>query len=261
MSVWISIVLGFVEGLTEFLPVSSTFHLVWAGRLLGQPGNEFTKVFDVVIQTGAILAIVILYWQRIRHDPVLVWKMMAAFLPTAVLGVLAYRTIKNVFFESQGAMVAIFLAIGVVFLAFEWLVRRGFIRPQKTLGDLTYPGAILIGLAQCLAFFPGVSRAGAVILAMMVLRFRRDEAATFSFLLAVPTIISAGGYDLYKSRSLLLASTSYAAPLIIGFVTAFVVALFAVKWFVRYLHSHSLNVFGIYRLIAGAVVLLVLLLA
>jgi undecaprenyl-diphosphatase len=260
MSIWISLVLGFIEGLTEFLPVSSTFHLLFAGRLLGLRGEEFTKVFDVVIQSGAILAIVILYWQRIRRDLRLAAKTLAAFVPTAILGALAYKTIKNVFFESYTGMIVIFIAVGLLFFVFEALVRRGLIRPQKTLAELTYGTAFLVGVAQCLAFFPGVSRAGAVILVMMALRFRRDEAASFSFLLAVPTILSAGAYDLYKSRHILLASSSYLVPLAVGFVAAFVVAFFAVRWFVRFLQNHTLNIFGVYRLIAGAAAILILLL-
>jgi undecaprenyl-diphosphatase len=261
MNIWISVILGIVEGLTEFLPVSSTFHLLFAGRLLGLRGEEFTKLFDVVIQSGAILAIVILYWQRIRRDLGLAAKTLAAFVPTAILGVLAYKTIKNIFFESYIAMIAIFIAVGLLFFVFEGLVKRGAIRPRRSLAELTYGTALLIGAAQCLAFFPGVSRAGAVILVMMALRFRRDEAATFSFLLAVPTILAAGAYDLYKSRHLLLESGSFALPLAVGFIAAFVVAYFAVRWFVRYLQNHTLNIFGVYRLAAGAAAILILLLS
>ncbi len=260
MSLWESIILGIVEGLTEFLPVSSTFHLIAAGRLLDVGGGEFAKLFDVVIQSGAILAVVLLYWKKLKTDPALVRKTLAAFVPTAVLGVLAYRTIKDIFFESDLWMTGIFIAVGLVFLLFEGLVGKGRIRPRRPLSDLTYKHAVIIGLAQCLAFFPGVSRAGAVILVMMALGFRRDESAAFSFLIAIPTILAAGGYDLFKTRELLFGSLTLLPMLLAGFITAFAVAYLAVKWFIRYLQRHTLSLFGIYRLIAGAVLIFLLLL-
>ena len=260
MSLWESIILGIVEGLTEFLPVSSTFHLIAAGRLLDVGGGEFAKLFDVVIQSGAILAVVLLYWKKLKTDPGLVRKTLAAFVPTAVLGVLAYRTIKDIFFESDVWMTGIFIAVGLVFLLFEGLVGKGRIKPERPLTDLTYKHAVIIGLAQCLAFFPGVSRAGAVILVMMALGFRRDESAAFSFLIAIPTILAAGGYDLFKTRELLFGSLTLLPILLAGFITAFAVAYLAVKWFIRYLQRHTLSLFGIYRLIAGAVLIFLLLL-
>ncbi len=260
MTFWTSLVLGLIEGLTEFLPVSSTFHLLAAGRLLGIGKGEFAKLFDVVIQSGAILAVVLLYWKKLRTDFELVKKTLTAFVPTAVLGVLAYRTIKDIFFESDLWMTGIFVAVGLIFLLFEGMVSKGWLRPQRPLSDLTYGHAVIIGLAQCLAFFPGVSRSGAVILVMMVLGFRRDESAAFSFLIAIPTILAAGGYDLFKSKELLLDSISLLPVLAAGFITAFAVAYVAVKWFIRYLQSHTLNLFGIYRLLAGAGLILLLLL-
>ena len=260
MGFWESILLGIVEGLTEFLPISSTFHLIFASKLLGAGEGNFTKLFDVFIQSGAILAVVILYWERLRKDFALVKKTMAAFIPTAILGVIAYKTIKEVFFESYAWMIGIFILVGVLFLVFEGLVKRGLFQPQKPLSELTYRNAIIIGLAQSLAFLPGVSRAGAVILAMMILGYRRDDAAAFSFLLAIPTIFSAGAYDLFKTRELLLASGSQAMMLPVGFISAFIVAYFAVKWFIRYLQNHTLNLFGVYRLIAATILLLLLLL-
>ena len=252
--------MGLVEGLTEFLPVSSTFHLIFASRLVGVAETDFLKLFEVFIQSGAILAVVILYWKRIKRDRALVTKTLIAFIPAAILGVLAYRTIKDVFFESYAWMIGIFVLVGILFLIFETLVKKGQIQPRKPLSELTYRSAILIGLAQCLAFLPGVSRAGAVILAMMVLGYRRDDSAAFSFLLAIPTILAAGAYDLYKTRHVLLASGPQAWALLVGFIVAFAVAYFAVKWFVRYLQNHTLNLFGIYRLAAGSLLVLLLLL-
>ncbi len=260
MGFWESVFLGLVEGLTEFLPVSSTFHLIFVSKLVGIQEAEFTKLFEVFIQSGAILAVVVLYWKRIKTDRALVTKTLTAFIPTAILGIAAYRTIKDVFFESTALMIGIFVFVGIVFLGFEALVKRGLIRPQKPILELTYRNAIIIGLAQSLAFLPGVSRAGAVILAMMLLGHRRDDSAAFSFLLAIPTIFSAGAYDLYKTRNVLLASGPQAWTLVVGFIAAFAVAYFAVKWFIRYLENHTLNLFGIYRLAAGSLLLLLLLL-
>jgi undecaprenyl-diphosphatase len=260
MGFWVSVLLGIVEGLTEFLPISSTFHLIFVSKLTGAGQGDFTKLFNVFIQSGAILAVVILYWDRLRRDFPLVKKTLAAFIPTAILGVLAYKTIKSVFFESYLLMIGIFISVGVLFLVFENLVKKGLIKPQEALSRLTYRNAITIGLAQCLAFVPGVSRAGAVILAMMILGYRRDDSAAFSFLLAIPTILSAGAYDLYKSRGILLAPGTPALLLAVGFIAAFVVAYFAVRWFIHYLQHHTMNLFGVYRILVGAVMLLVFLL-
>jgi undecaprenyl-diphosphatase len=259
MSFLEAIILGLVEGLTEFIPVSSTFHLIAVARVLGRGEGEFAKLFEVFIQSGAILAVLLLFYNRLRKDPALIKKILTAFLPTMALGILAYRTIKNIFFDSYNWMIGIFILVGIVFLIFEWLVKKGVFSPGKSLSELTYRDAVLIGLAQSLAFFPGVSRAGAVILIMMLLGFRRDEAAAFSFFLAIPTILGAGAYDLYKTRDLLFQSVSYIPVLAIGFVAAFAVAVLALKWLLRYLQTHTLNLFGFYRLAAGAVLLLALL--
>jgi undecaprenyl-diphosphatase len=259
MGIWDAILLGIVEGLTEFIPVSSTFHLIVTARMLGRGGGEFAKLFEVFIQSGAILAVLVLFWKRLSRDPALVKKTLAAFLPTVILGVIAYRTIKTIFFNSYNGMIAIFILVGFVFLIFERLIKKGVFTPGKTLASLSYRDAVLIGLAQALAFFPGVSRAGAVILVMMVLGFRRDDAAAFSFFLAIPTVLAAGAYDLFKTRDLLLQSVSSIPVLAVGFAVAFAVALFALRWLIRYLQSHTLNLFGFYRLAAGVLLLLAIL--
>ena len=191
-----SIILGIVEGLTEFLPISSTFHLIFVSKALGAGDADFVKLFNVFIQSGAILAVLALYWKNLCQDWGLVTKTLAAFFPSVVLGILFYAVIKHVFFESALIMTIVFILVGFLFFVFEGLVKKGWLRPAKPLSELTYGSAVIIGIAQCLAFLPGVSRAGAVILAMMILGFRRADAAAFSFLLAVPTLLAAGAYDL-----------------------------------------------------------------
>jgi undecaprenyl-diphosphatase len=255
-----SIILGIVEGLTEFLPISSTFHLIFVSKVLGAGDGDFVKLFNVFIQGGAILAVLALYWKNLRRDRALVGKTLAAFTPTALLGVISYVLIKQVFFESDLAMTVVFILVGLVFFVFEGLVKKGWLRPEKPLSELTYGSAVIIGIAQCLAFLPGVSRAGAVILAMMILGYRRADAAAFSFLLAVPTLLAAGIYDLYQTREVILHSVNNALLLVVGSVVAFAVAYLAVKWFIRYLQRHTLKLFGAYRLIIGSVLLLALLL-
>lgn len=250
------LILAVVEGITEFLPVSSTFHLIMTARLLGMGGGDFQKMFEVVVQSGAILAVVWLYRDRLRTDRDLLLKTALAFLPTALLGALLYKTVKSVFFEAYTVMVLIFVAVGVAFLVFEILVKKGVLRPIKDIALLTWRDAFLIGLFQAASFLPGVSRAGAVILTMMVLGYKRSDSAFFSFFLSIPTLLSAGLYDLYKSRDLLLHSGSNALLLVLGMAVAFVIAFFAMKWLIGYLQRHSLNLFGWYRIAAGLAALL-----
>src|SRR4030042_3770942 len=259
MGVWDPILLGIVEGLTEFLPVSSTFHLIAVARLLGRGEGEFAKLFEVFIQSGAVLAVLLLYWGKLKKDSALLGKMLVSFVPTALLGVLAYGTIKRVFFISYSWMIGIFVLVGLVFFIFEALVKKGTLSPRKALIELSSRDAIIIGLVQCLAFFPAVSRAGAVIVIMMILGYRRADSAAFSFLLAIPTIFSAGVYDLYKTRDLILSSGYNAIILLVGSLVALRVALVAVRWLIRYLQNHTLNIFGFYRLAPGLLFLLAIL--
>jgi undecaprenyl-diphosphatase len=252
-----AVILAVVEGITEFLPVSSTFHLIMTARLLGMAGGDFQKMFEVVVQGGAILAVVWLYRDRLRTDRDLLLKTAVAFLPTALLGALLYRTVKAVFFESYPAMVLIFIVVGIAFLVFEILVKKGVLRPLKAVSSLTWRDAFLVGLFQSASFLPGVSRAGAVILTMMVLGYKRSDSAFFSFFLSIPTLLSAGLYDLYKSRELLLHSGTNILLLALGMAVAFIVAFFAVKWLISYLQRHSLVLFGWYRIAAGLAALLI----
>lgn len=242
--------LGVVEGLTEFLPVSSTFHLIWASTLLGLPQTDFLKLFEVAIQSGAILAVLALYFDTLRRDRALVARVAVSFVPTALVGFVLYRLIKDVFFESPLLQLAVFALVGIVFIVVEALW-RGRALPREA-RSLSYREAVAVGLCQALAVVPGVSRAGAVILGMMALGVRRDEAARYSFLLAVPTILAASGYDLLQMRDTLSAGASNLAFLAVGFAASFASALLVMRWFIGFLQRHSLAVFGWYRLAAAA---------
>ena len=251
MNIFHSIILGIVEGLTEFLPISSTFHLIFAAKILGLQQTNFEKMFEVVIQGAAVLSVLFLYMKTIVKDHELVKRTLVAFIPTAIVGFLLYKVIKNVFFESPMLLLCVFIIVGIVFLVYEYMLKKGKVELTRTLSSFTYKEAVFIGLMQSLAVLPGVSRAGAVILAMMFLKFKRAEAARFSFLLALPTIVAASAYDLYKSRHDLLGGGNNISLLLVGSVVSFISAYFVVKWFIRFLQTHSLSGFGWYRIAAG----------
>jgi len=252
--------MGIVEGLTEFLPISSTGHLILAGSLLGFDDAK-AKVFDIAIQTGAILAVVIVYWRRIADTLAalpggaqarrLTLNVLIAFLPAAVIGVLLNKLIKEHLFTPQVVASAFILGAFVIL----WAERR----PQSaarvvTIDDLTPRDALKVGLAQCLAMVPGTSRSGATIIGGMLFGLSRQAATDFSFFLAIPTLIGAGVYSLYKERALL--SWADAPLFVVGLVFAFVSAWLCVRWLLRYISSHSFVSFAWYRLAFGAIVLL-----
>ncbi len=243
MYYWQAVVLGLVEGITEFLPISSTFHLIWASKILQIPQTEFLKLFEVAIQGGAILAVLVLYGKKIST------KVMVSFIPTAIVGLVLYKIIKGIFFENMILQLSVFAGVGILFLVFE----RFYKKKNKKIEDLSYGQALLIGLIQALAVVPGVSRAGAVILGMMGMGVSREESAKYSFLLAVPTILAASLYDLWKMRSLLTGQSENIQLLILGSIAAFVGALVIIKWFIGFLQKHTLEGFGWYRLFLAAI--------
>ncbi len=252
MNILHAALLGILEGITEFLPISSTFHLLIATKLFGLPQTEFSKFFDVFIQAGAIAAVFVLFAKEWFSQQEMLKKVVVSFLPTAVVGFALHSVIKNVFFGSFHTMISVFIGVGLIFLVLERQLKK---RPplQKTSADITYVQAVMIGFAQALAVFPGVSRAGAVMVAMMLMGYRRDEAAKYSFTLAVPTILAAAGLDLLKMRSELFSTgMSELGILVVGSLTAFVSALAVIKWFIRFLKNRTFEVFGWYRIIAGA---------
>jgi undecaprenyl-diphosphatase len=258
-----AVVLGIVEGLTEFLPVSSTGHLIVAGSLLGYTGEQ-AKMFEISIQTGAILAVVWEYRARfagafagIRSDPRarrFVANLAIAFVPAAALGFLFGKAIKAHLF----APVPVALAFVVGALVILWAERRQKLRPGTVrvdaVDDMTYVDAFKVGCAQCFALIPGTSRSGATIIGGMLFGLSRTAATEFSFFLAVPTLFAAAAYSLLKDGHLLRAAD---LPLFgIGFVASFVSAFACVRWLIRYVSHHDFVPFAWYRLAFGGVVLL-----
>jgi len=257
MEIWQSLILGLVEGLTEFLPISSTFHLIFAGKLLNVEPSNFLKVYEVFIQAGAILAVLFLYGKELWQDRELDKKIILSFIPTAIIGFLMHSVIKNFFFETEWLMITAFVLVGLIFIVYEKRqVKQN--KNQKSIADLTTKQALLIGVGQAFATLPGVSRAGAVILTMMIMGQKRSEAAKYSFLLALPTICAAAGYDALKMIGQDPISAQEWSLMGIGFVTAFVTAIFVLKWFIAYLQKHTLVGFGLYRLIVAGALLLFL---
>ncbi|MEX1052639.1 MAG: undecaprenyl-diphosphate phosphatase [Patescibacteria group bacterium] len=255
MNILQTLILGFVEGITEFLPISSTAHLIITSEILGITQTEFLKLFHVVIQSGAILSVIFLYFNYLVKNKDVLLKLLASFLPTAVIGLLFFNIIKDVFFESFTIIAVALFTIGLLFIYVEKKIKKGKLKLNKNISDLSYFQAALVGFFQAFAIIPGVSRAGAVIVAMMILGFKRDESATYSFLLAVPTIGAASLFDLYKNFNLLSGNAANIQTLVIGFFVAFISAFFAVKWLISYLKKNSLEAFGYYR-IALAIILL-----
>ncbi len=253
-------VMGVVEGLTEFLPISSTGHLILAGALLGFDDAK-AKVFDIAIQTGAILAVIIVYWQKIRSTVVALptqrqaqrfaLNVLIAFVPAVLLGLLLGKAIKEHLF-TPGVVATTFILGGLVIL---WAERRQQVAVRiQDVDQMTALDAIKVGLVQCLAMVPGTSRSGATIIGGMLLGLSRKAATDFSFYLAIPTLIGAGAYSLYKERALLSAQD---LPMFsVGLVFSFLSAWACVRWLLRYISSHSFTPFAWYRIAFGIVVLL-----
>jgi len=251
-----AVILGIIEGITEFLPISSTAHLIVVSKLLGIPQTDFQKFFEVFIQAGAILAVVFLYTQYVDSHHQLLKNIAFSFIPTAIAGLIFYRLIKSVFFESILLVTITLFVVGLVFFLVEDLIKKGKIKIERSITNISWQEAIIIGLGQALAVVPGVSRAGAVIVTMLLMGYRREQAAVYSFLLAVPTILAASFFDLYKMRNVIMGSRGTIDYLFVGVVASFVTALFSVRWLVSYLKKHTLVIFGIYRILLAIILIL-----
>ncbi|MCX8008543.1 MAG: undecaprenyl-diphosphate phosphatase [Patescibacteria group bacterium] len=245
-----AILLSFIEGITEFLPISSTGHLILASHFFNIPQSNFVKTFQIFIQFGAILAVIVLYFNKLSQKTYL-WKhILIAFTPAGIIGFFLYRFIKDILLEEE-TIVAWMLVIGGIFLiAFEKFFTH---TRQKTIHQLTIVQTLFIGIGQAIAVIPGVSRSAATILSGILIGLSKKEAIEFSFLLAVPTIAVAGVFDLFQS-SLLLTSNEIAL-LSVGFVASFFFAILAIRFFLSILHHQSLTFFGIYRIVLGLLVL------
>ena len=245
-----ALILGVVEGITEFLPISSTGHLILASALLGAT-DERWKVFNIVIQTGAMLAVVWEYRARFfRIDIALYRNLIVAFVPAAVVGLAFSKFIKAHLFHAVPVALA-FIVGGVIILLVE---RRSFTPRVEETRAMTWLDALKVGIAQCFALIPGTSRSGATIIGGMLFGLSRRAATEFSFFLAVPTLVAAGGYDLFKNRALLSA---HDAPIFgVGLVVAFVSAFVVIRWLIRYVATHDFKPFAWYRIAFGLLVLL-----
>jgi len=244
-----ALILGVVEGLTEFLPISSTGHLVLAGSLLGATGERW-DVFKLVIQTGAMLAVVWEYRARFfRVDPALYRNLVIAFIPAAVIGLLFAKLIKQYLFHAVPVALA-FIVGGVIIL----LVERRSLQPRvESARAMTWQDALKVGIAQCFALIPGTSRSGATIIGGMLFGLSRKAATEFSFFLAVPTLVAAGLYDLWKHRELLSAAD---VPVFgVGSIVSFVFAFVVIRWLIRYVATHDFKPFAWYRIAFGALIL------
>jgi undecaprenyl-diphosphatase len=246
-----ALILGLVEGITEFLPISSTGHLILVGALLGA-NDERWNVFNIVIQTGAMLAVVWEYRARFfRIDVALYRNLLVAFLPAAVFGLLFSKIIKGYLFHAVPVALA-FIVGGIIILLVERNPRAQ--SRVETVSQMTWLDALKVGFAQCFALIPGTSRSGATIIGGMLFGLSRKAATEFSFFLAVPTLVAAGAYDLFKHRTLFSSSD---LPIFgVGSITAFVSAFVVVRWLIRYVATHDFKPFAWYRIAFGAAVLL-----
>lgn len=246
------VILSIIEGLTEFLPVSSTGHMILVSNLMLLKNTEFLKTFEISIQLGAIFAVVVMYRQRLLRSLEIYFKLFVAFLPAAVIGFLAYSSIKSYLFNGYVVSVALIIGGIILILLDNWTDNR----PQEfvDLQKVSYKGALVIGFFQCLAMIPGTSRAAASIFGGIAAGFDRKQATEFSFLLAIPTMMGATGYDLLKSGGALNGNQT--GLLIAGGILAFIFAWAAVKVFIKMVVKYGFKHFGYYRIIIGVLFLI-----
>ncbi|MCF0070119.1 undecaprenyl-diphosphate phosphatase [Dyadobacter sp. CY261] len=246
MSIWQAIILAIVEGITEFLPISSTGHMIIASSFMGISHLEFTKMFTVNIQFGAILSVLVLYWKRFFQTTDFYFKLLVAFLPAAVIGFVLNDFIdallENVWVVSISLLLGGFVLIFIDRIANDTGEKK-----------ITFPTALKIGFFQCIAMIPGVSRSASTIIGGMLNGLSRKQAAEFSFFLAVPTMAAAGGYKLLKTYDTIQKEDIQ--TLLIGNAVAFVVAMLAIKFFISFLTKYGFKVFGYYRIILGLILL------
>lgn len=258
-----TIILGIIEGITEFLPISSTAHLDIVRELLGIISTDFIKSFEITIQLGAILAVVILYFKKITTNINVIKNITIAFIPTGIIGFILYKIIKS-FLLGNVVLAASMLVLGgiaIIYFENKFAKREKSLDiknesnvPEKNISNLTIKELLILGTCQALAVVPGVSRSGAVIITGKVMGLSNILITEFSFLLAIPTMLAATAYDLLKSG--FSFSQSEWGSILLGFLVSFVVALFVVKWLISYIKTHSFKIFGWYRIIFGLIMLM-----
>ena len=252
-----SIIIAVVEGITEFIPISSTGHMIIVEKLLNMPDDAFTKVFTVAIQLGAILSVVVLYWKKFFDFSQ--WqfyvKLAVAVMPALLIGFLFSKKIDALLDSSLTVAISM-LAGGIVLLFIDNVFKNPAINNEK---EISFPTAFIIGIWQCIAMIPGVSRSAASIIGGMQQRLTRSAAAEFSFFLAVPTMLAATVYKLYKYTKENGAFTSEEIKLLsVGNVVAFIVALLAIKFFINFLKRYGFKVWGVYRIVMGTILLILI---
>ncbi len=250
MSYLQAVILAIIEGITEFLPISSTGHMIIAESLLKTSDIDFTKIFTVNIQFGAILSVVVLYWKRFFQSFTFYLKLFVAFIPAAILGFLLGDQIDALL--ENVIVVAVSLFLGGIILIFvdKWFKKAHTTNVQQ----VTYPNAFIIGLFQTIAMIPGVSRSAATIIGGLTQKLNRKNAAEFSFFLAVPTMFAASAYKLLKDYEHI--SSSNIGLLVVGNIVAFIVALFAIKAFIAFLTKFGFKIFGYYRIVLGLTIII-----
>lgn len=246
MDVLQAVLLGIVEGITEFLPISSTGHLILTSELLGIPSSNFLKTFEISIQFGAILSVVALYWKQLLSIELLK-KLAVGFLPTGIIGFAVYPFVKSFLLDNLLLVLAMLILGGIVLIIFELLYKRE--QMEIELREITYKQSFIVGLFQSIAIVPGVSRSAATIIGGLAIGIPRRAIVEYSFLLAVPTMAAATGYDLLQNATLF--STENIGTLAVGFVVSFFVALISIKFLLQYVREHTFIPFGIYRIIAA----------
>lgn len=258
MTIFNSIILGIVEGITEFLPISSTAHLDITREILGIVSSDFLKTFEIGIQSGAILAVLLLYGKKLFTSKKYFLNTALAFIPTGIIGFFLYKIVKSLFLGNIYLATSMLFVGGIVIIVFEKISERKIserknLENHREVEDLTKKELIILGISQAIAVIPGVSRSGAVIVAGRILKIPKTTITEFSFVLAVPTILAATIYDLYKNNFSL--SNNEWLLFGVGFLTAFIVAFIVIRWLLTYIRSHSFAIFGWYRIIFSIIIL------
>src|SRR3989344_927449 len=249
-----AVILGIVEGVTEFLPISSTGHLILTSSLLGLTQTDFLKSFEIAIQLGAILSVVVLYWRKFLEIEVLK-RLVLAFIPTGIIGLLFYKTAKQYLIGNETVVIGALIIGGLALIAFEYFHSGN--PDEGSVETISYKQSALIGLFQSIAIIPGVSRSAATILGGLWLGLSRTTIVEFSFLLALPTMLAATGLDLFKNASAFRPDEF--GILAVGFVVSFGVALASIKFLLAYVRRYDFTAFGVYRIIAALLFILLVL--